>query len=172
MTNSSATMTTTQVYRTYIKAAPSTVWDAITKPEFTAQYGYGGDADYDLKPGGRFQVRANEGMKAFGAPDIIIDGEVVEADPPRKLVQTWRMLMEQDLADEGFSRLTYDLEETSPGVTRLTVTHDLTGKPTLAMLVSGGAEDKGAGGGWSFVLAALKSLLETGKPFLHGAPQE
>ncbi len=166
MTDTSAIAATTQIYRVYIKATPGAVWDAITKPEWTEKYGYGGYADYALEPGGKFQLRADEGMKAHpGVPDVILDGEVVEADPPRRLVQTWRMLMEADLAAEGFTRLTYDLDEVASGVTKLTVTHDVTGAPTVAMLVSGGAEANGAGGGWSYVLSAMKTVLETGEPF-------
>ena len=35
---------------------------------------------------------------------------MIEADPPRKLVQTWRMLMDPEMAAEGFTRLTYEIE--------------------------------------------------------------
>jgi hypothetical protein len=110
-------------------------------------------------------------MKAFpNVPDVIIDGEVVEADAPRKLVQTWRMLMEPSLAAEGFTRLTTEIEPVRGGVTRLTVTHDLNGAPGLAALVAGQHESQGAGGGWSEVLSGLKTLLETGAqlPFQSG----
>lgn len=91
-----------------------------------------------------------------------MDGEVIEADPPRKLVQTWRLLMDPDLAAEGFTRLTWEIEQSPSSVTKVTVTHDLEGAPKLAFLVSGGLEDTGAGGGWSWVLSDLKTLLETG----------
>jgi uncharacterized protein YndB with AHSA1/START domain len=91
-----------------------------------------------------------------------VDGEVIEADPPRKLVQTWRMVMDAELADEGFTRLTYEIEPGNGGVTRLTVTHDLEGAPRLAVLVGGGMEEVGAGSGSSWVLSDLKTLLETG----------
>jgi uncharacterized protein YndB with AHSA1/START domain len=96
---------------------------------------------------------------------VIVDGEVIEADPPRKLVQTWRMLMDPEAAAEGFTRLTYEIHEGTGGVTRLTVTHDLEGAPKLATLVAGGeAEIEAGGGGWSWVLSDLKTLLETGRP--------
>ena len=73
--------------------------------------------------------------------------------------------MDDGLKAEGFTRLTYDLAETG-GVTRLTVTHDLTDAPKLAVLTSGEADDQpGAGGGWPWVLSDLKSLLETGTAF-------
>jgi len=96
-------------------------------------------------------------------PDVIIDGEVIEADPPRKLVQTWRMLMEADLAGERASRLTFEIAGGDNGVSTLTVTHDLTDAPMTAVLVSGAKEAEGAGGGWSWVLSDLKTLLETGE---------
>ena len=162
-TAEAATTVTTQVYRVYIKATPQAIWDAITKPEWTERYGYGGRAEYDLRPGGAYRGTTNEGMRAMGAPDVAVDGEVVEVDPPRKLVQTWRMLMDADLAAEGFTRLTYEIDEGKGGVTRLTVTHDLQGAPKLALVVGGALEDTGAGGGWSWVLSSLKTLLETGQ---------
>lgn len=164
MTGATQTETTTQVYRVYIKATPEAIWEAITSPEWSNRYGYGGYVEYgDLRPGGEYRVRASEEFLASGSPEIVIDGQIVEADPPRKLVQTWRMLMDETLTAEGFTRLTHEIEPTADGVTRLTVIHDLTGAPTLAHLLSGGMEDSGAGGGWAWVLSDLKSLLETGE---------
>jgi uncharacterized protein YndB with AHSA1/START domain len=160
-------VTTTQVYRVYIRATPEAIWDAITKPEWTQRYGYGGSAEFDLRPGGGFKVHASEEFRAAGAPEIVVDGEVIEADPPRRLVQTWRMAMDEQLAAEGFTRLTYEIQPRDDGTARLTVIHELEGAPQLATLVSGGMEDRGAGGGWSWVLSDLKSLLETGSGF-HG----
>jgi hypothetical protein len=72
------------------------------------------------------------------------------------------MVMDEAMAAEGFTRLTYEIEEGKGGVTRLTVIHDLEGAPKLALLLAGGAEDQGAGGGWSWVLSGLQTLLETG----------
>jgi uncharacterized protein YndB with AHSA1/START domain len=157
---------TTQMYRVYIKATPEAVWTAITDPSWTEKYGYGGRGEYELRPGGKYVGYTSPEMREHGAPDIAIDGEVIEADPPRKLVQTWRMLMDDDMAAEGFTRLTYEIIEIN-GATRLTITHELEGAPQLAELLSGGWEDRGAGGGWAWVLSSLKSLLETGEGFTH-----
>jgi uncharacterized protein YndB with AHSA1/START domain len=99
----------------------------------------------------------------MGAPEVAVDGQVVEVDPPRRLVVTWRMVMDPQMAAEGFTRLTYEIEAGKGGVTRLTVIHDLEGAPKLAALVAGEMEPMGAGGGWSWVLSDLKTLLETGK---------
>jgi uncharacterized protein YndB with AHSA1/START domain/DNA-binding transcriptional ArsR family regulator len=162
MTTRTETTATTQVYRVYIKATPAAIWDAITKPEWTEKYGYGGRAEYDLRPGGAYRGLTSEAMRSMGAPDVAVDGEVVEADPPRKLVQTWRMVMDPEMATEGFTRLTWEIEEGKSGVTKLTVIHDLEGAPKLAALLAGAMEDAGAGGGWSWVLSGLKTLLETG----------
>jgi uncharacterized protein YndB with AHSA1/START domain len=165
---STETMVTTQVYRVYIKATPQAIWDAITKPEWTERYGYTNRADYDLRPGGTYRSYPSEAMRrgaeamGYALPDVVVDGEVIEADPPRRLVQTWRMLMDPDAAAEGFTRLTYEIEEGKAGVTKLTVIHELEGAPRLSLLVSGGMEEQGAGGGWSWVLSDLKTLLETG----------
>jgi uncharacterized protein YndB with AHSA1/START domain len=164
MTTATQTTQTVQVYRVYIKATPQAIWDAITKPEWTQKFGYGGSADYDLRAGGAYRGLASPEMVATGAPEVAVDGEVVEADPPHKLVQTWRMLMDPTMAAEGFTRLTYEITEGKAGVTTLTVTHDLTGAPLLAALLAGGMESQGAGGGWNWVLSGLKTLLETGDP--------
>jgi len=170
MTTTPKSTTTTHVHQVYIKATPEAVWDAITKPEWTEQYGYTARVDYDLRPGGAYRAYPSDAMRASGAemgypiPDVVVDGEVVEADPPRKLVQTWRMLMDPAMAAEGFTRLTWEIEQQDGGVTKLTVIHDLEGAPQLAALVAGGMEREGAGGGWDEVLSGLKTLLETGKP--------
>jgi uncharacterized protein YndB with AHSA1/START domain len=164
------TQTTTQVYRVYIRATPQAIWDAITKPEWSERYGYGGRVNYDLRPGGALAVYPSDEMREASRqmgnelPDVVIDGEVIEADPPRRLVTTWRMLMDQTTAAEGFTRLTYDISDGVGGVTSLTVTHELEGAPVLAAIVGGNLEDKGAGGGHAWILSDLKSLLETGKP--------
>ncbi|HUZ68930.1 MAG TPA: SRPBCC family protein [Candidatus Saccharimonadales bacterium] len=155
---------TIQTYRVYIKATPEAVWDGLTRPEWTVKYGYAPLVDYDLRLGGAYRAHPNDGMKAMGITGVIVDGEVIEVDPPRRLVQTWRMLMEPSLAAEGFTRLTYDIEPVRGGVTRVTVTHDVTDAPGVAALVAGEHEPRGAGGGWNEVLSGLKTLLETGTP--------
>ncbi len=172
MTTNTETGVGTQVYRVYIKATPEAIWDAITKPEWTRKYGYGGDAEYDLRPGGAYRGLTNEAMRATGAPDVGIDGEVIEADPPRKLVQSFRMVMDADMEAEGFTRLTYEIGEAKGGITKLTVIHELQGAPKLAALLAGEMEDTGAGGGWSWVLSGLKTLLETGKSLDRPAPSQ
>jgi uncharacterized protein YndB with AHSA1/START domain len=164
MTTNTEARVATQIYRVYIKATPQAIWNAITDPEWTQRYGYGGRGELELRPGGAYRGLTSEAMRSMGAPDVGVDGEVIEVDPPHKLVQTWRMLMDQDLAAEGFTRLTYEIAEAAGGVTKLTVIHELEGAPKLALLMSGGMEDQGAGGGWSWVLSGLKTLLETGAP--------
>lgn len=167
---STDTMTATQVYRVYIKATPQAIWDAITKPEWTERYGYTGLVDYDLRPGGHYKVRPTPqfraGAEARGnqLPEVIIEGEVLEADPPRKLVTTFHMLMDPQTAAEPATRITHEIKDTGNGVCSLTLTHELEGAPVLAAIISGAYEDEGAGGGHAWVLSDLKSLLETGKP--------
>jgi len=171
MTTETSTATT-QVYRVWIKTTPERIWQAITDPEWNARYGYAAPSFFELKPGGSFHSTANQGMKDFAAangfevPDTIADGEVLEADPPRRLVQTWRMLMDPTAAAEPFTTLTYEIEEvkTQPGVCKLTVTHQLAGAPATAAMTAG-SDEAGAGGGWAWILSDLKTLLETGKTF-------
>ena len=77
----------------------------------------------------------------MGMPDVVVDGEVVEADPPRKLVQTWRMLLDPEIAAEGFTRLTWEIEEDDGGVTRLTVTTSSRARRSTAAQVAGERPD-------------------------------
>ncbi|WP_328606624.1 SRPBCC domain-containing protein [Amycolatopsis sp. NBC_00345] len=160
---------TVQVNRVYIKASPQAIWDAITKPEWTAKYGYGGLADFDLQAGGKHRFRPTQDFIDAGYTGDLLDGEVVEVDPPRRLVITWRLLMDPSLIAEPYTTLTYDIEETQSTGTRLTITHDVTGAPNHAAMVAGVHEDlnagpgQNAGGGWAWVLSDLKSLLETGE---------
>jgi len=156
------TSVTTQVYRVYIKATPEAIWAAITDPEWTERYGYGGRMEYDLRPGGVARGYTSAAMRSVGAPDVGVEGEVIESDPPRRLVQTWSLVMGPELAEEGFTRLTYEIEPAEGAASRLTVTHDLEHAPKTAQLMSGAWEGTGAGGGWPWILSDLKSLLETG----------
>jgi uncharacterized protein YndB with AHSA1/START domain len=162
---------TTQIYRVYIKASAQAIWDAITQPEWTERYGYTGLVDFDLRPGGAYKVRPTETFKKesearFGGelPEVIIDGQVVEADPPHKLVHTFRMLMDPGMAAEPYTRITYEIKELE-NMCSLTLTHELEGAPKLASLVRGEQEEYGAGGGHAWVLSELKTVLETGKAF-------
>lgn len=163
---------TTQVFRIWIKASKEKVWAAITDREFNGRYAYGAAAHYDLTKGGAFTTYANEGMKAFGAangfevPDVIIDGEVLESDPPTRLVQTWHFLMDPATAGEPATTLTWEIEEAKmqAGVCKLTVTHELTDAPATSRMVAG-TEDEGAGGGWAWILSDLKTMIETDKSF-------
>ena len=140
------TAQTTQVYSLFIKATPEAIWDAITKPEFTKQYFYASKVEF-----------ANGRRRALGPNgELWGDEEVLEEDPPRRLVHGWRGLYDPELAEEATSRVTWEIEPQEGGVSRLTVIHDqLEGAPKTAESVAGG---------WMFVLSGLKTLLETGKP--------
>lgn len=171
MTTAIDSEATTQIFRIYIKASADAIWQAITDPEWTNRYGYTGYAHYDLRPGGAYEVVANEEFKAAAAangypcPDVVVDGEVIEADPPHKLVTTWRMLMDPTCIAEGFTTITHDIKQLDTGACLLTLTHKLDpSHKTIAALVSGQMEERGegGGGGHAWVLSDLKSLLETG----------
>jgi uncharacterized protein YndB with AHSA1/START domain len=164
---------TTQIYRVYINATPQAIWDAIVKPEWTAKYGYGGNAEFDLRPGGAFRVLATDEIKKSGAdqgyvvPDLMVDGEVLEADPPRRLVQTWRMAMDPGAKAEGFTRLTYEIDETQGSGTKLTVIHEVGDAKSVAAMIEGAGDTQSGGGGWPWILSDLKTLLETGTPLVQ-----
>ena len=76
-------------------------------------------------------------------------------------MQTWHPIWDPASAEETATRLTFEIEEDRGGITKLTVTHDVAGAPLTAKMVAGQVTD--AGGGWSYVLSDLKTLLETGK---------
>ncbi len=142
---------TTQVYQVFILATPEQIWEAITKPEFTTKYFYGSEIDSTFEPGSPYLSWAPERERLW------VKGEVLETDPPRKLVHTWRSLYDEDTAEEEPSRVTWEIEPQEAGVSKLTVIHDqLEGAPKTAQGVSGA--------GWMTVLSGLKTLLETGKP--------
>ena len=141
---------TTQVYQVFIKASPEQIWEAITKPEFTTQYFYGSVVDSTFEPGAPYLGWSGDRKQQ------LVDGEVLESDPPRVLRHTWRSLYDPEAAAEQASRVAWEIEPQDGGVTKLTVVHDgLEASPKTALSVAGG---------WMYVLSGLKTLLETGKP--------
>ena len=162
MSADTKTSVTTQVHEIYIKTSAQAIWDAITSPEWTTKYAYQGRVEYDLRPGGKFRAFATPDMLKFGMPEVVVDGEVVESDPPNRLVQTYRFLFDDKTKSEGFTRITWEIVPTKSGFCRLTVTHELEGAPIMATMVSSPFSEVGAGG-WSWILSDMKSLLETGK---------
>jgi uncharacterized protein YndB with AHSA1/START domain len=141
------TAQTTQIYQVFIRATPEAIWDAITKPEFTAKYFHG--ARITIAPD-HYASRGPDGA-VWG------DADVTEFDPPRRLVHGWQSMYDPELVEEAESRVTWEIEPQDGGYSLLTVTHDqLEGAPKTAESVSGT--------GWMMVLSGLKTLLETGKP--------
>lgn len=158
MTRVAETGTTTQVYRVYIKASPQAIWDTITTPEWNRKYGFRTPVEFELRPGGTYRATASEELQAKGVPEVLFEGRVEEADPPRKLVHTQRATWEPG---EPPSRVTYEITEGHDGVSVLTVTHELEGAPNQAAMVAGEVEN--GGGGWPEALSDLKTLVETGE---------
>ena len=145
------TQTNVQVYQVFIKATPEQIWEAITTPEFTSRYFHGSLVDSTFEPGAPYNSWSPDRSQLW------VDGVVEEADPPRKLVHTWRALYNPETADEEPSRVTWEIEPGDGGVSKLLVVHDrLEGAPKTAASVSGA--------GWMHVLSGLKTLLETGEP--------
>jgi len=143
---STMTQTTVQVYQLFIKATPEQIWEAIVDPELTTKYFHG--SRITITPEGRLS-RSPDGSENWG------DSEVLEWDPPHKLVHGWRSLYDPELAAEETSRVTWEIESQDGGVTKLTLVHDqLENAPKTAESVSGG---------WMLVLSGLKTLLETGE---------
>ncbi|MGH7571546.1 MAG: ArsR/SmtB family transcription factor [Gemmatimonadota bacterium] len=135
-----------KIFEIYIKTTPERLWEAITDPEMRARYTFGVGVHSDWTPGSSY-----EGIpKQLGQP--IVEGENLEVDPPRRLVQSFNALWSDDVKSEPTSRVTWEIEQIRDSCC-LTVTHDQ---------LREGANNE-LYGGWPMVLSGLKTLLETGE---------
>jgi uncharacterized protein YndB with AHSA1/START domain/DNA-binding transcriptional ArsR family regulator len=133
-----------KVFEIYIKTTPDRLWKAITDTEMRRKYTFGAVITSDWTPGSRY-----EGV-GMGTP--ILDGENLEVDPPRRLVQSFRALWGEDVKSEGTSRVTWEIQPVGDSC-RLLVTHDQLRENANSQIF----------GGWPMVLSGLKTLLETGE---------
>jgi uncharacterized protein YndB with AHSA1/START domain len=140
--------TTAQVYQLYIKAPQEEVWKAITDPATVARFFHGQVREATYEVGGPLRSWSPDRSQIWG------DNVIVECDPPRRLVHTWRSLYDAGQAAEPESRVTWELEAQSGGFTKLTLIHDrLQASPKTAASVRG----------WSYILSNLKTVVETGQ---------
>jgi uncharacterized protein YndB with AHSA1/START domain len=139
-----------KVYEIYIKTTPARLWQAITDPDMRRKYTFGVAVYSDFTPGSSYAGRTTDMTVSPGMP--ISEGENVEVDPPRKLVQTFRALWSDDVKREGTSRVTWEIAPVGDSC-RLTVTHDQLRDGANPQLY----------GGWPMILSGLKTLLETGE---------
>lgn len=135
-----------KVFEIYIKTTPERLWEAITDPEIRAMYQFGARFESEMTAGSAFR------MLHSGSPDPLGEGENLEVDPPRRLVQSMRALWSDDVKAEGTSRVTWEIEPIGDSC-RLVVTHDQ---------LREGANDE-LYGGWPMILSGLKTWLETGE---------
>lgn len=140
-------MSSKYVYVTYIRTTPQKLWEALTKPEFIKQYWFDMSQESEWQPGAAWAMKFSDGRVADA-------GEVLEIDPPRRLVLKWRNEFRPELKAEGFSRCVYDLEQDGD-IVKLTITHSI--DKDGAKLI------EAVSGGWPRILSSLKSLLETGE---------
>lgn len=136
------------VYEIYIRTTPEQLWEAITSPEFTRRYFHNTSIESDWQPGSPVVYWMENGESAM-------TGEVLEADPPRRLVTTWSFRYDPELAEDPSSRVSWEIEPQGE-VCKLTLVHDEFASETRTFQV--------VGPGWNAVLSSLKSLLETGEP--------
>jgi uncharacterized protein YndB with AHSA1/START domain/DNA-binding transcriptional ArsR family regulator len=142
------------VFVVFIRATPERVWEAITTSDFTLRYYYSSTVESDWSAGSPYAY------KTQGEPAIV--GEVLESDPPRRLVSTFDARWDQEVAPDPPSRITWEIEPVGEGLSKLTVVHDGFEAET--------ATYQSIGGGMPFILSGLKTLLETGRP-LVGEPE-
>ena len=135
-----------KIFEIYIKTTPERLWEAITDGEIRSKYQFGSVITSDWTPGGRFEMGNPK------AGELLGEGENLEVDPPRRLVQSMRALWGEDVKAEGTSRVTWEIEPVGDSC-RLTVTHDQ---------LREGANDQ-LYGGWPMILSGLKTWLETGE---------
>ncbi|MES1199309.1 MAG: SRPBCC family protein [Pseudomonadota bacterium] len=143
------------VYVTYIKAAPQRIWDALTSPEISQLMFFGLRVQSDWKPGGHW---------AFHTPDGAVhdEGEVLEADAPKRLKLSWRVVFIEEARGLPPAFITYELEPCGEA-TRLTMTQHQP-EPIPKIFYEGGKQ------GWPLILSILKSVLETGAGFTVKLP--
>jgi uncharacterized protein YndB with AHSA1/START domain/DNA-binding transcriptional ArsR family regulator len=134
-----------KVFEIYIKTTPERLWQAITDPEMRRIYTFGVGVDSDWAPGSHYKAATCDGQ-------TISEGENLEVDPPRRLVQSFRAMWGDDVKSEGTSRVTWEIQQVADSC-RLTVIHDQ---------LREGANDQ-LYGGWPMILSGLKTLLETGE---------
>ena len=138
-----------KIFEIYIKTTPEQLWHAITDPDARSKYGFGVGVKSDWTPGSAYKGIAGDTTVSPGTP--IFEGENLDVDPPRRLVQTYRALWSDDAKAEGTSRVTWEIEQIADSC-RLTVTHDQLREGANPELY----------GGWPMVLSGLNTLLETG----------
>jgi uncharacterized protein YndB with AHSA1/START domain len=136
---------TMSVFEIYIKTTPERLWEAITDPEMRAKYSFGVQTTSDWTEGAPYK------SSVPGVIDIA-EGENVEVDPPRRLVQSMTALWSDEVKAVGTSRVTWEIEPVGTSC-RLTVTHDQLPADANAEVF----------GGWTMILSGLKTLLETGE---------
>jgi uncharacterized protein YndB with AHSA1/START domain len=136
------------VYVTYIRTTPEKLWQALTDPEFTRRYFFETWQDCEWKAGASWRMVVPNGQ----ATD---SGQVLEIDPPRRLVLSWRNEFRPELHEEGYSRCTFELEPKGSSV-KLTIVHEID-RPDSKLV-------QAVSNGWPHILSSLKSLLETGEP--------
>jgi uncharacterized protein YndB with AHSA1/START domain len=135
-----------KIYEIYIRTTPERLWEAITDPEIRSKYNFGMAVHSDWTPGARME------MGAPNASGLLGEGEVLEVDPPRRLVHTMTALWGDDVKAEGASRVTWEIEPVGDSC-RLLVTHDQLREGANEQLY----------GGWPMILSGLKTWLETGE---------
>jgi uncharacterized protein YndB with AHSA1/START domain len=135
-----------KVFEIYIKTTPERLWEAITDPEQRARYTFGVATKSDWTAGSSYEARHEP------SGTLILAGENLEVEAPRRLVQSFEAKWSEQVDSEGTSRVTWEIEPVGDSC-RLLVTHDQLREQANSELY----------GGWPMILSGLKTLLETGE---------
>ena len=149
----------TFIYVTYIRTTPEKLWSALTDVEFMKQYWFGMHCESEWTAGSSWKMVSGDGQ-------IYDAGEIVEVEPPRRLVIRWQQQIKPELKAEGESLCTMELEPIGATV-KLSITHTMEREPSKFI--------EAVSVGWPKILSNLKSLLETGSialedPYPTGNP--
>ena len=136
-----------KVFEIYIRTTPERLWQAITDPQIRSKYNFGASAASDWTPGSRIEFGHP------GAGGLLGEGEIVEVDPPHRLVHTMTYLWNDEVRGAGETRVTWEIEQVADsGSCRLLLTHDQLPEGASGQIY----------GGWPMILSGLKTWLESG----------
>lgn len=138
-----------QVFELFIQASAEKLWQSLTDGSVTPHYFFGTMVKSSFKKGEPIRYEMPDGSPA-------VDGTIVECEPQRRLVHTWKIRYNPQLSDET-SLVEWRIEPRG-NACKVIAIHDFAQAPKSAAALGPGQD------GWNVVLSCLKTYLETGRP--------